>query len=110
MTTNSDDWSLDQIRSRQEKFLDALEKEVKDRPDELIDPVAIGAWVGLDAILTGEFIFYWVRMGRLDKQWDVVAKQIQKQVSHSPIKLPKGMIPRPPEREKQERKNYSEPQ
>src|SRR5262245_46968892 len=34
-----------------------------------IDPIVVGQRIGLPPILTVEFIYYWVGMGRLDREW-----------------------------------------
>jgi hypothetical protein len=38
---------LDEVRAKQREFLEVLESEVKERPEALIDPVAIGQRIGL---------------------------------------------------------------
>jgi hypothetical protein len=93
MAIDPENMSLDQIRAKQRDFLDELEGEVKKRPEASIDPVAIGQRIGLPPILTVEFIYYWVGMGRLDREWSNIAKNLQEQMTTSPLKPPRIMVP-----------------
>jgi hypothetical protein len=52
MAIDPENMSLEQIRAKQQEFLDELEGEVRKRPEGSIDPVAIGQRIGLPPILT----------------------------------------------------------
>jgi hypothetical protein len=93
MATEFDDMPLEQIRAKQNEFLDALESEAKKGNNAPIDPVGVGQRIGLNSILTSEFIVYWVNMGRLERAWLKVADQLREQSSYTPLKLPPGMVP-----------------